>query len=856
MVQPHAAPRSIALDYAVGICGVWISGGFFLDAWAHGHVPVESFFTPYHAVFYSGMVALAIVLVSFVLRSHSRGYDWPDTVPRAYRLALLGVPIFVAGGVGDMLWHHALGIEEGVDALLSPTHQILGLGIFFLASGPIRSVLADRAHSTTLARQLPLALGLATWLILAHFGTAYAFDPAAGRTNAPPPIVPFDYHYLTSLAIGYYKVASGVLIVIFQSTLIAGFALWLVARIHPCPGMVTLILLIGNVPAAAAFTNHTPLLAVTVAQALIAGALADTLIVTLRPASVAGPRAGLSLVRGCRADDVRRHLFDRNAGDRRHLVGLERRAGIVDLVGRVRTRAEPVGGRATRLSRGALVAAALVLHAATAWRYGYFRDELYFIACAKHLAWGYVDQPPMVAFAAWLAAPLGYGLVALRALPILAAALTVWLAMALARELGGGRYAQLLAGTATLLAPAYLLLGNTLTTTSFEPLFWTLSIYLAVRIVRAPAAEAPRWWLSLAAALALGAYCKYSIALAVAALAVGAALTPQRRTLLTGWTVLAAGFAFALVAPNLGWQAMHGWPFLDVLRGDAAHRPSFQNGLALESRDLAINARDFALEQLLYTNPVAAPIWLAGLIAPLRVAALRDLRFITIAYAIAFVAAVALAAKGYYIVGFYAALFAIGAVALERASSAVRVALCALIVASGIAAAPLSLPVLPVESLIAYAKALGLTGRDGSPAHLIQPVFAEEFGWERLARDVARVYGALPAAERRDAAVYADTYGDAGALDFYGPRYGLPPAISSQNNYYLWGTRGYDGKTMIAIGATRIDLLRKYYRSVVLVGTSTEPYRWVVEGPAPIYLCRDPIAPLTVIWPALRWYGA
>lgn len=283
MVQHHAAPRSIALDYAVGICGVWISGGFFLDAWAHGHVPVESFFTPYHAVFYSGMVALALVIAGFALQSRRLGYDWADALPRPYRLALVGVPIFALGGIGDMLWHRALGIEEGVDALLSPTHQILGLGIFFLASGPIRSVLSDRAHSTTLARQLPLALGLATWLILAHFGTAYAFDPAAGRTNAPPPIVPFSSHYLTALAIGYYKVASGVLIVIFQSTLIAGFALWLVARVHPCPGMVTLFLLIGNVPAAAAFTNQTPLLAVTIAQSLVTGGFADALIVRYDP---------------------------------------------------------------------------------------------------------------------------------------------------------------------------------------------------------------------------------------------------------------------------------------------------------------------------------------------------------------------------------------------------------------------------------------------------------------------------------------------------------------------------------------------------------------------------------------------
>ncbi|MBV8372437.1 MAG: hypothetical protein JOY69_04185 [Candidatus Eremiobacteraeota bacterium] len=169
---------------------------------------------------------------------------------------------------------------------------------------------------------------------------------------------------------------------------------------------------------------------------------------------------------------------------------------------------------------------------------------------------------------------------------------------------------------------------------------------------------------------------------------------------------------------------------------------------------------------------------------------------------------------------------------------------------------PFSLPLLPIDSLVAYSQRLGLTGRAGTPPHLIQPVFAEEFGWERLTRDVAAVYFALPASERVTTAVYADTYGDAGALDYFGPSYGLPAAISSQNSYYLWGTHGYDGAVLIAIGATRIDLLRKYYRSVVLMRTSSEPYKWIVEGPAPIYLCRRPIAPLSVIWPQLRWYGA
>jgi len=274
----------------VGICAVWISGGFFLDAWAHGHVPVESFFTPYHAVFYSGMLALILVLAAFVLRSRRAGYSWANAVQRCYRLPLLGIPIFVLGGFADMLWHRLLGIEEGVDALLSPTHQILGLGIFFVASAPIRSVLAERGRAASLAWQLPLILGLATWLMLVHFGTAYAFDPAAGRTNAPPPVVPFTANYLTALSIGYYKVASGVSIVIFQSTLIAGFILWLVSRIRPAPGLITLLLVLGNTPAAAAFTNQTPLLPVMLAQSLLTGILADAFVARYDPQPAARGR--------------------------------------------------------------------------------------------------------------------------------------------------------------------------------------------------------------------------------------------------------------------------------------------------------------------------------------------------------------------------------------------------------------------------------------------------------------------------------------------------------------------------------------------------------------------------------------
>jgi len=142
------------------------------------------------------------------------------------------------------------------------------------------------------------------------------------------------------------------------------------------------------------------------------------------------------------------------------------------------------------------------------------------------------------------------------------------------------------------------------------------------------------------------------------------------------------------------------------------------------------------------------------------------------------------------------------------------------------------------------------------PPMLVQPLFAEEFGWDGLAHAVARVYFSLPPPRRAITGVFADTYADAGAIDFFGKSYGLPPALSEQNSYYLWGTHGYDGRSLIFIGATRIDLMRRYFRSITLVATYGHPYTWVVEGPTPIYLCADPIAPLNVLWPKLRWYGA
>ena len=235
------------------------------------------------------MLALVLVVAGFALHRRSYGLPWNQCIPQPYHLALLGFPIFLVAGIGDLIWHHFLGVEEGVDALLSPTHQALGLGMFFLASGSIRSVLSDRPRATSLIQQAPLVVGFASWLILVHFGTAYAFDPGAARVDAPPPIAPFTPDYLTALSIGYYKISIGVLIAIFQSALMAGFALYAVARIRLRPGALTLFFVLANVPAAAAFTNDTPLLVFAVVQSLAAGIFADVFIARYDPNPEGGP---------------------------------------------------------------------------------------------------------------------------------------------------------------------------------------------------------------------------------------------------------------------------------------------------------------------------------------------------------------------------------------------------------------------------------------------------------------------------------------------------------------------------------------------------------------------------------------
>jgi hypothetical protein len=492
----------------------------------------------------------------------------------------------------------------------------------------------------------------------------------------------------------------------------------------------------------------------------------------------------------------------------------------------------------------AIALVALVAHVLTLSNYGFYRDELYFLACFHHLAWGFVDQPPLIPIVSGVALLFGDQVFGARVLVAIAAALTILVAATLARELGGGRFAQIVAATATALMPGSLFLGNTLTTTSFEPLTWTLAVLLTIRLARTPN---PWIWSALSITIAVAAYMKYSIFLLVAVLAVAAAL---RGTMRFAALIAGAGVAGAvLLSPNIAWQAEHGFPILEVLRGDTLARHGINSGLQLEYSTPLRNAAAFFVEQAIYAGPLAAPLWIAGAVALLRRADLRSARFVGIAYVVIVVIALATLGKGYYVIGIYPALFAAGATSLERAATGLRYAYVAAFVAVGLALAPVFIPVLPVDALVGYMHAFG------APRMLAQPAFADEFGWQPLTRAVAASYRALPASTRVQTPVFADTYADAAAIDYYGARYGLPRSISGKDQYYLWGTRGYSLSRMLAVGASEYATLKRLYAKVRMLATFSDPYRRILEGPTPIYLCTNPREPPARIWPALKWYG-
>jgi hypothetical protein len=480
--------------------------------------------------------------------------------------------------------------------------------------------------------------------------------------------------------------------------------------------------------------------------------------------------------------------------------------------------------------------------------YGFFVDELYFLDCARHLAWGYVDMPPLFpALLAVLRTTLGDSLLAVRLLPALAGAALVVMTGLMARDLGGRRYAQGLAALAVLTAPIWLVMHSITTMNALEQLFWTGCAWTVLRILRD---GDERLWLLFGAIAGLGLLNKHSLAFFGVAVILALLLTGERHAFRSPWLWLGGLAALLLALPNLIWIVQHHFPHFEMLANIRRY-----------GRDVQLNPLQFMAQQVLLLNPVALALWLGGLAWLLAGREGRRYRVLGLAYLGVMAEMFLLDGRVYYPAPAYPMLLAAGAVALERWFAArggwarvARPAYAALLLAAGAALAPLSAPLLPPEALIRYSRAIGLS-QPRIENHRLGPLpqlMADRFGWPEMAREVARIHRSLPPADRARAAIFAQNYGQAGAIDLYGPALGLPPALSGHLSYFLWGPRGYTGEVMIVLDDNRPALAR-LFREVELAGHVTHPYSMPYQH-FDVFVCRGPRQPLAAFWPQLKKY--
>ena len=494
----------------------------------------------------------------------------------------------------------------------------------------------------------------------------------------------------------------------------------------------------------------------------------------------------------------------------------------------------------------ALSGVKLAIHGALSGRYGYFRDELYFLDCGRHLDWGYVDHAPMIGLVARLALMLGGSLHVLRLIPALAGALLVALAILLARELGGGRFAQGLAGLAVIAAPVYLGTDSLLSMNAFEPLFWMGCVWALVRILRG---ADPRLWLVFGALAGLGLMNKHSTVFFCVSVAVALLLVPERSALRSPWPWLGAGLALLVFLPNLIWQFRHDFATLEDLRN-----------VARSGKNVRLGPLEFVLQQIVLLHPVLFPLWLGGLAWLFRGRGGR-FRVLGFTYAVFFVLLLALKAKNYYLAPIYPMLFAAGAVGLEsalerwpatRASRWPRVAVLAVIVVAAAVVAPLALPLLSPERYVAYEKALGVTPPKTEVGHRgpLPQIFGDQFGWPEMVAEVARIHRSLPPEERARTGIFANNYGEAGAIALFGPRHGLPRPISAHQSYFLWGPGDFEGDTLIVLQDDR-ESLETLCAAVEEAGAHFHPWGMAEEN-NPIFVCRGLKVTLRTLWPRLK----
>ncbi len=495
-----------------------------------------------------------------------------------------------------------------------------------------------------------------------------------------------------------------------------------------------------------------------------------------------------------------------------------------------------------------LAIANFLLHLYFNNQYGYFRDEFDYMACGDHLAWGYVDQPPLVPFLIRISRLLlGDSLRSIRIIPALATSAAVILTAMIARDLGGRRFAVVLSALAFIAVPMYLNDGSVMTTNCLEPLLWMGCFSFAILAIKR---DDPRYWLCFGVVAGIGLEEKYSIAVLGFSIVVGLLLTEQRRVFTRKWIWVGGALAFLIFLPNLLWNVRNHWPFVELM-----------DNIKADGRDVVLSPAAFFAQQVLIAHPILAPIWITGVLAFLFSARLKPYRFLGWCYLAAFTVFVVFKGKNYYLAPIYPVFLAAGAVVIESLIARSRQvwlkpALVVLILAGGAWLAPVVMPVLPIDKFISYMDHLPFKVPRSEHSHMraiLPQYFADEFGWGEIVATVNQAYSRLSPEERPGCGIFAQNYGQAGAIDFFGRRYGLPPALSGHQTYFLWGPRGYSGNCLIVLDDSR-EVLEREFEHVEYVGKSSDnPY--AIEREIPVFICRGAkFGSLAGIWPRLkRW---
>lgn len=480
--------------------------------------------------------------------------------------------------------------------------------------------------------------------------------------------------------------------------------------------------------------------------------------------------------------------------------------------------------------------------------YGYFRDELYYIACSNRIGMGYVDQPPLsiyvLALSRWL---FGDSLFAIRLFPAIASSVTVFITGLMARRLGGRKLAVAIACLAVIAAPIFLAMNTVYSMNCFDMLLWALASYLVMLIVRE---NNPRIWILLGIVLGLGLLNKVGFLWFGLGLFGGLLLTQNRKHLLTIWPCTTALIALAIFSPFVIWNFNHNFAHLEFIRN------------ALASKYSSLTRLDFIFGQVQLLNPASILICLAGLYYYFLHKQGKLYRILGIIYLTAFlILLINGQSKAEYLAPAYPPLFAAGSIVIENITRLrywrwFKYAVVIPLIITGILISPVVLPILPVEIYIRYADVLGIAPHTSENKELakLPQYYADMFGWETMAKEVSKAYQSLPAEYQASTVVFAQNYGEAGALEFYSKKYRLPRVVCPHNSYWIWGYGNKEFQKIIVLGDWDGNL-RKLFKRVHQVALHTCVYCMPYENNLPIFICEEIIWPINFIWKVIKNYS-